>query len=279
MKVQDAAYSHLSRLMKSDDHTALVALQGDKDLLKKENSQTEEAEREMAEKVHIQRQQGMGNMIRFDDGDQTPLKGDKAQILRNQWSSGMDCNPLSPANTHLSAWLRALWWGDYQEVMSFINNVKKEDVGKMLEYRESLVNISAVFHVIIGARSLRGDYPQMAGARKLANMIRKVKKDHEKILAKLIELGANINAKDVAGYTPLHHCVTCSSNSTTLSMARQLLKAGADPNIQNRFGCTALFEPVMTADLEAVELLLEFGADPEIQDYEGGLSCRQLGRL
>ena len=128
----------------------------------------------------------------------------------------------------------------------------------------------------------------MSGARKLANMIRKVKKDHEKILAKkdhekilakLIELGANINAKDVAGYTPLHHCVTCSSNSITLSMARQLLKAGADPNIQNRFGCTALFEPVMTANLEAVELLLEFGADPEIQDYEGGLSCRQLGRL
>ena len=59
MKVQDVAYSHLSKLMKSDDHTALVALQGDKDLLKKENSLTEEAERELAEKVQFQRQQGM----------------------------------------------------------------------------------------------------------------------------------------------------------------------------------------------------------------------------
>jgi ankyrin repeat protein len=101
-----------------------------------------------------------------------------------------------------------------------------------------------------------------------------VKNEHEKILAKLIKLGANIHAKDIDGSTPLHHCLTSYTNSTTLSMARQLLKAGADPNLQNRFGFTALFEPVMAAKFDAVKLLLEFGADPEIKEYDSGISCR-----
>merc|ERR1740137_451081 len=102
--------------------------------------------------------------------------------------------------------------------MDFVSKVKRGHISKLLEARESLVNVSAVFHVIIGARCLRGDHPKMKEARMEANLMKKVQNDHEKILAKLIKLGANIHAKDVAGYTPLHHCLTFSSNPTTWSM-------------------------------------------------------------
>ena len=95
-------------------------------------------------------------------------------------------------------------------------------------------------------------------------------------MKKLIELGANIHAKDVAGYTPLHHCLTGMGNSITRSMARELLQAGADPNAQNRFGNTPLMEPVQGFDLENIKLLLEFGADPDIDDNDG-VSCRHIG--
>jgi len=103
-----------------------------------------------------------------------------------------------------------------------------------------------------------------------------VKEDHEKILKKLLELGANIHAKDVAGYTPLHHCLTCVSNSVTLRMARELLKAGADPNTKNRFGSSPLFEPVQAANMESINILLEFGADPDLVDNDG-VRCSNMG--
>ena len=38
------------------------------------------------------------------DGDQSMLSGNDAQILRNQWSDGMDYNPLE--NDQLSALVR-----------------------------------------------------------------------------------------------------------------------------------------------------------------------------
>ena len=68
------------------------------------------------------------------------------------------------------------------------------------------------------------------------------KMEHVKILLKLIEMGANVNAKDISGATPLHHCLTSYGNETTLIMAEILLKNGVDPNVQNRFGCSPLFE-------------------------------------
>jgi ankyrin repeat protein len=211
---------------------------------------------------------------RRDDGDQSQLKGDKAQVLRNQWDSGMDYNPAHLDNDHLSGWLRALWSGDYEVVMGFINKVEKKEVNQLLEIRESLLNVSAVFHVIIGARTLCGQNPLFRDIQMAANRMMEVKNKHQDILAKLLELGANIHAKDIAGYTPLHHCLTSYSNSTTMFMARQLLKAGANPNLQNRFGCTPLFEPVMAANLDAVKLLLEFGGDPDIKENDAGISCR-----
>ena len=46
------------------------------------------------------------------------------------------------------------------------------------------------------------------------------------ILKKLIELGAEVDSHDLAGYTPLHHCLSCSGNDYTLKMAEVLLRQG-----------------------------------------------------
>jgi len=276
--IVDNAQGKISEGLRRGDCSALYNALPD-DLRKKEERLEEEAEKELEEKIIAQKQKVLSNVGCSEDGDQSPLRGDEAQVLRNQWSMGMDCNPLNPDNSHLSGWLRCLWWGDYQAAMAFINKVKRAQVSKLLEARESLVNVSAVFHVIIGAKFLRGDTEQVKGARKVAKMLMnvEVKDEHEKILTKLIELGANIHAKDVAGYTPLHHCMSSTGNSITRSLARQLLQAGADPNVQNRFGCTPLSEPVNSTNLENIELLLEFGADPDIKEFTDGISCRRLG--
>jgi len=248
-----------------------------KDLRKKQEQIEREAAKDLMEKVINHRKKAFSNIGSYGDGDQSPLMGDDAQFLKYQWSTGMDCNPLNPLSNYLSGWLRALWWGDFEEVMRYVTMMKKDQVGKLLENRESVMNMSAIFQVVAGARTFRGDRGQLQECRIMANNMRAVKEDHEKILKKLIELGANIQAKDVAGYTPLHHCLTSVSNSITVSMARELLQAGADPNAKNRFGCTPLHEPVMAANFENIKLLLKFGADPDIEDNDG-VSCRYLGR-
>ena len=77
--------------------------------------------------------------------------------------------------------------------------------------------------------------------------------------------GAEVNVHDFAGYTPLHHCLTSAGNETTFAMAKVLLGKGANPNAQNRFGCTPLVESVMTHNKEFVSLLVKNGADPHIK--------------
>ena len=52
-------------------------------------------------------------------------------------------------------------------------------------------------------------------------------------------------------------------------MAKQLLEAGADVNAVDRFGATPLMDPVLSKDMDFVKLLLENGADPKIKDVNG----------
>ena len=76
----------------------------------------------------------------------------------------------------------------------------------------------------------------------------------------------------MAGYTPLHHCLTSMRNHTTLTMAEMLLKAGANPDLQNRSGCSPIFECIMAADVDAIKLLLKYGASPEVKENDAGLT-------
>ena len=88
-------------------------------------------------------------------------------------------------------------------------------------------------------------------------------------MCKLINLGANIHARDFAGFTPLFYCLTMYSSPTSLKLARILLKHGADPNAVNRLGATPLGEPVMGERYDCVKFLLDHGADPTIRDNDG----------
>ncbi len=87
-------------------------------------------------------------------------------------------------------------------------------------------------------------------------------------LSLLIDKGADIEARDIVGRTPL--CNAIVSNS--LITARYLIKRGADANakcdISNTLG-TLLFEAVRQKKEWAVELLLEGGADLQARDITG----------
>merc|ERR1711963_2369 len=139
----------------------------------------------------------------------------------------------------------------------------------MLKKRETLLNINAIFHCVIGARINAGEREEFLNAQIMAKETLNIKNEHMKILIKLICLGVDVNVRDTAGYTPLHHCLTSVGNKVTFKMAEMLIRAGSDVNAQNRFGATPLHELAWTKHYDAISMLLDHGADPFIKDHDG----------
>ena len=80
----------------------------------------------------------------------------------------------------------------------------------------------------------------------------------------LIGHGADVNAVDNTGETPLHRAMS----RRRLEASKVLLEAGADPNIKNFHGATATLYSAM-AGPDNLSLVLEYGGDNTVVDNSG----------
>ena len=78
----------------------------------------------------------------------------------------------------------------------------------------------------------------------------------------LINAGANVNAKNDTGMSPLH-------NAVTKEVVELLIAEGADVNAKNKHGGTPLHEAAASGHKEIVELLIAEGADVNAKDVNG----------
>ena len=81
------------------------------------------------------------------------------------------------------------------------------------------------------------------------------------IVKLLIKQGANVNAKDRKGKTPLHHLVN------QLEIVKLLIKQGANVNAKDRKGKTPLHH--LVNQLEIAKLLIKQGANVNAKDEKG----------
>ncbi|MFP4377925.1 MAG: ankyrin repeat domain-containing protein [Spirochaetales bacterium] len=87
----------------------------------------------------------------------------------------------------------------------------------------------------------------------------------------VLENGADIDAQDLFGRTPLHRAVADPA------MVAFLIAEGANVNIRDVFGRTPLHEALPY--VESVVLLIDFGADIDAEDFMGHTPLERATRL
>lgn len=88
--------------------------------------------------------------------------------------------------------------------------------------------------------------------------------DNGKIIEALLEAGADKEATDILGYTPLH----AASGNNSDSAAELLIEAGASPEAKTKHGSTPLHEAAAKDSGKVATLLLKAGADQGLELLE-----------
>ena len=94
-----------------------------------------------------------------------------------------------------------------------------------------------------------------------------------KWLTLLLDHGADVNARDDRGRTPLHAAARDNSAPGVLAL---LLDRGADPNDRDNDGRTPLFRATRTGRKEDIGLLLDRGADATATDDAGETALHMI---
>lgn len=97
---------------------------------------------------------------------------------------------------------------------------------------------------------------------------------HPEVIAHLLAAGANPNAVDFQGATPLMYAAEVG----TMELLRALLAAGADVNAQDAKGRTALMYASEHCHTDSVRLLVKAGADVTFKDSNGYTALKRVHR-
>ena len=96
-------------------------------------------------------------------------------------------------------------------------------------------------------------------------IIKAVEDNNATEVTRLIQAGANVNARDSIGYTAL----MWAANHYSVDAAKVLIEAGADMNAKDNNGYTALMVTVGKGSFDVAKVLIEAGADLNARNNDG----------
>jgi hypothetical protein len=244
----------------------------------------------------------------LSDGDQSSLNkfwpGTKSQSLIDIWCSGLSFGYLIrnadinggwvesgaslleiaqalsvPAFPHLALAVAASR-GNADRVAALLKPLSGEALRDVLERRVTPLRLSPLLLACAGSRCI--------GKLNHLSPEDEAMADYIRVVTLLLRAGARVDAKDVLGMTPWHHCLTSMFSRTSLEVAQFLLRgnhggAGVlDVNARSRGGRTALIEVSMDltgSKLPAAILALEAGTDPTISENDGFSPLRNISHI
>lgn len=131
--------------------------------------------------------------------------------------------------------------------------------GEIIELRARKIEIKPIGHKEIGYKEEKTSLN-----KRLLDACKKGKR--AKVLVKiLLDRGAEVNARDEHGWTPLHH----AASRDAVSILQLLLDKGADVNSKTVEGATPLHVAAASGSLNTISLLLAKGVDINARDNSG----------
>ena len=192
--------------------------------------------------------------------DSEPTQDEKDLIL-HIWAYGIDLpgskyNPFGHLQ-YYSSFFIDMFFGNYTEYNDYVKSLSREQLMKAMTRREGYCQFSPIFAPILGLRMVNIETKLMFTNQE-EQEIRKMytgcnENKHLKIVKKLIKLGADVNAHDINGFTPLHYAIINQRKDIT----SVLLNHGANPNSESRNG----FRPLTVLSYIVSQTILEFGTN------------------
>lgn len=156
-----------------------------------------------------------------------------------------------------------MFFGNLTEVNDHLKSLPENELYKALERREGYCQYSPIFAPIVGLRMVNIENSRFLTAdekKKVRFMFPGNNENkHVKIVRELIKLGAEVNAHDVHGFTPLHHAIEMRDEH----MVEVLLINNANPNAvsrTNEMPSAYMLVPETESELKIVDLMMKHNA-------------------
>lgn len=196
----------------------------------------------------------------------TVCTDEEDNLMRKIHVNGLDL-PGSKDNpygmSYFSDFFIDMFFGNFTEFMDHVNKLSKQELEKVLTKREGYCQYSPLFSPVIGSRMIDLDgNPNLTTSdkQKIKSLYHGTNENkHFEIMLKLLELGADPNAHDIYGYTPLHNALLADE----VDMIGALLKHGANPNAKSRNGVVPLAivkSPTTLPEMLIVHMLIKHNA-------------------
>jgi len=101
---------------------------------------------------------------------------------------------------------------------------------------------------------------------------------HYKMAEYLIDKGANIEVQDQDGLTPLQQAIIAKDREGNYWLVQSLLSQGADYNTTDHKGSTPLHKAAFFKNWDAVSRIISLGADVDAKDNQGSTPLHELAK-